>query len=80
MTLDGKKTLVIGGAGLEVTDPEPLPVGHPLWQFDNCIITPHTGSTPEMSRPLLAQRVEANVRRFAAGEELLGVVDVEAGY
>lgn len=70
----------IGGAGLEVTDPEPLPDGHALWSFDNCIITPHTGTTPEMSRPLLAARVEANVRRFAAGEELLGPVDLDAGY
>ena len=70
----------IGGAGLEVTDPEPLPDGHPLWALENCIITPHTGTTPEMSRPLLAARVEANVRRFAAGEELLGPVDLDAGY
>lgn len=71
---------VIGGAGLEVTDPEPLPEGHPLWTFDNCLITPHTGTTPAMARPLLAERVEANVRRFAAGRELLGPVDLEAGY
>ena len=71
---------IIGGAGLEVTDPEPLPEGHPLWQLDNCIITPHTGTTPEMARPLLAARVEANVRRFAAGHELIGPVDLEAGY
>jgi phosphoglycerate dehydrogenase-like enzyme len=71
---------VIGGAGLEVTDPEPLPDGHPLWHLENCIITPHTGTTPEMARPLLAERVEANVRRFAAGETLLGPIDLEAGY
>lgn len=71
---------VIGGAGLEVTDPEPLPDGHPLWSMENCIITPHTGTTPAMSRPLLAERVEANVRRFAAGDELLGPVDLELGY
>ena len=70
----------IGGAGLEVTDPEPLPDDHPLWTLDNCIITPHTGTTPEMARPLLAARVEANVRRFAAGDELLGPVDLDAGY
>ena len=50
---------VIGGAALEVTDPEPLPEGHPLWSLPNCIITPHTGTTPEMARPLLAARVEA---------------------
>lgn len=70
----------IGGAGLEVTDPEPLPDGHPLWSLENCIITPHTGTTPEMSRPLLGARVEANVRRFAANEDLLGPVDLQAGY
>ena len=71
---------VIGGAGLEVTDPEPLPDGHPLWNMDNCIITPHTGTTPEMARPLLAARVEANVRRFATGQDLIGPVDLDAGY
>ena len=71
---------VIGGAALEVTDPEPLPEGHPLWSLPNCIITPHTGTTPEMARPLLAARVEANVRRFAAGHDLIGLVDLDAGY
>jgi phosphoglycerate dehydrogenase-like enzyme len=74
------RTGAIGGAGLEVTDPEPLPDGHPLWTLGNCIITPHTGTTPEMARLLLASRVEANVRRFAAGQELLGPVDLDAGY
>ncbi len=71
---------VIGGAGLEVTDPEPLPDGHPLWSMDQCIITPHTGTTREMAIPLLAQRIRENVSRFAAGRELLGLVDVRAGY
>jgi phosphoglycerate dehydrogenase-like enzyme len=70
----------IGGAGLDVTDPEPLPDGHPLWSLPNCIITPHVGNTPEMAVPLLAERVRANVRRFAAGEELLGPVHVDLGY
>jgi phosphoglycerate dehydrogenase-like enzyme len=71
---------VIGGAALDVTDPEPLPEGHPLWSLPNCIITPHTAITPRMSQPLLAERVEANVRRFADGRELLGLVDLDAGY
>jgi phosphoglycerate dehydrogenase-like enzyme len=71
---------VIGGAGLDVTDPEPLPDGHPLWSLPNCIITPHVGNTPDMARPLLAERITANVRRFALGEELIGSVDVDAGY
>lgn len=78
--VDALTSGTIGGAGLEVTEPEPLPDGHPLWSLDNCVITPHTGTTPEMARPLLAARVEANVRRFAAGEELLGPVDLDAGY
>jgi phosphoglycerate dehydrogenase-like enzyme len=71
---------VIGGAALDVTDPEPLPADHPLWSLPNCIITPHVGNTPEMAKPLLAQRVSENVRRFARSEPLLGLVDVEAGY
>lgn len=71
---------VIGGAGLDVTDPEPLPAGHPLWSLPNCLITPHVGNTPEMAVPLLAARVTENVRRFAAGDELVGPVDVRVGY
>ena len=71
---------VIGGAGLDVTDPEPLPADHPLWSLPNCIITPHVGNTPEMARPLLAERVTANVRRFAQGSELIGLIDTDLGY
>jgi phosphoglycerate dehydrogenase-like enzyme len=71
---------VIGGAALDVTDPEPLPDGHPLWQLDNCIITPHTADTPEMVERLLAGRIRDNVARFAAGQPLAGLVDPVAGY
>ena len=70
----------IGGAGLDVTDPEPLPADHPLWTLPNCIITPHVGNTPEMAVPLLSERIAANVRRFAHGEELIGPVHVDLGY
>jgi phosphoglycerate dehydrogenase-like enzyme len=70
----------IGGAALDVTDPEPLPDGHPLWDLENCIITPHTADTQEMIDRLLGQRIEANVAAFAAGRPLLGVVDPTAGY
>lgn len=70
----------IAGALLDVTDPEPLPDAHPLWDFDNVVITPHVGNTPEMGLPRLAARVEENVRRWLAGQELLGSVDVAAGY
>jgi phosphoglycerate dehydrogenase-like enzyme len=70
----------IGGAALDVTDPEPLPDGHPLWESERCIITPHTADTPEMIQPLLARRIRDNVARFAAGEPLLGLVDPALGY
>jgi phosphoglycerate dehydrogenase-like enzyme len=70
----------IGGAALDVTDPEPLPDGHPLWESERCIITPHTADTMEMLQPLLARRIRDNVARFAAGEPLLGVVDPALGY
>jgi phosphoglycerate dehydrogenase-like enzyme len=70
----------LGGAALDVTDPEPLPDGHPLWTEPNCIITPHTADTTEMVQPLLAERIRANVAHFAAGEPLEGVVDPAAGY
>lgn len=71
---------VIGGAALDVTDPEPLPAGHALWSMPNCIITPHIGNTPEMAVPLLSERITTNVRRYLAGEELIGLVDVRRGY
>jgi phosphoglycerate dehydrogenase-like enzyme len=70
----------IAGAALDVTDPEPLPDGHPLWQLENCIITPHTADTTEMVVPLLARRIQENVARFAAGEPLVGIVDTSLGY
>ncbi len=70
----------IGGAALDVTDPEPLPDGHPLWDLERCIITPHTADTPEMIMPLLAHRIRENVARFAAGEPLVGQVDPALGY
>jgi phosphoglycerate dehydrogenase-like enzyme len=70
----------IGGAGLDVVDPEPLPDRHPLWSFPNVLITPHVGNTPEMAVPLLSARITENVRRWVAGESLLGPVDPAAGY
>lgn len=70
----------IGGAALDVTDPEPLPDGHPLWTEPRAIISPHTANTEEMGVPLLADHIRRNVASFAAGGGLEGVVDVEAGY
>ena len=70
----------IGGAALDVTDPEPLPDGHPLWGRQNCIVTPHTADTIEMVIPLLAARIRTNVAHLAADEPLVGQVDPVAGY
>jgi phosphoglycerate dehydrogenase-like enzyme len=70
----------IGGAGLDVTDPEPLPDGHPLWTFPNVLITPHVGNTPAMAVPLLSARVTENLRRWARGDALLGPVHADLGY
>jgi phosphoglycerate dehydrogenase-like enzyme len=70
----------IAGACLDVTEPEPLPDGHPLWDFDSVLITPHVANPPDLEIDLLAVRVEENVRRFAAGEELEGLVDPGRGY
>ncbi|WP_432533855.1 D-isomer specific 2-hydroxyacid dehydrogenase family protein [Kineococcus arenarius] len=71
---------VIAGAALDVTDPEPLPDDHPLWNEPRALITPHVANPPQLQSGGLAARVEDNVRRFAAGEDLVGVVDVDAGY
>jgi len=74
------------GAAVDVTDPEPLPDGHPLWDEPRCLITPHTADTREMIQPLLGARLRRNVERFAAAEldpfaaGFEGVVDVTAGY
>ena len=78
--VDALRGGVIGGAALDVTDPEPLPDGHPLWHLENCIITPHTADTPEMVERMLARRISQNVARLAAGQELIGIVDPAAGY
>jgi phosphoglycerate dehydrogenase-like enzyme len=71
---------VIGGAGLDVTDPEPLPEGHRLWSLPNCIITPHVGNTPAMAVPLLSERIATNVRLWASGDDLVGPVFTDLGY
>jgi phosphoglycerate dehydrogenase-like enzyme len=70
----------IAGAGLDVTDPEPLPPGHPLWKMENVILTPHTAGHSPCAGPRMFELLRENLRRFAAGEELLNVVDKRAGY
>jgi phosphoglycerate dehydrogenase-like enzyme len=70
----------IYGAGLDVTDPEPLPDGHPLWSEPRAIITPHSADTPEMTAPLLAERIRLNVAGFTGSGEFIGIVDPARGY
>jgi phosphoglycerate dehydrogenase-like enzyme len=70
----------IAGAALDVTDPEPLPPGHPLWTLPNVILTPHTATTPAMHASSLCSRIQGNLSRFRSGKGLIGVIDVEEGY
>jgi phosphoglycerate dehydrogenase-like enzyme len=70
----------IGGAALDVTDPEPLPDGHPLWREPRALITPHVANPDATLRRYLAELVRENVARFGAGEELLARIDPDAGY
>jgi phosphoglycerate dehydrogenase-like enzyme len=70
----------VGAAFLDVTDPEPLPAGHTLWDRDNVLITPHIAARAELSGARANELMLENMRRFAAGEPLLNVVDREAGY
>ncbi|WSJ01823.1 D-isomer specific 2-hydroxyacid dehydrogenase family protein [Nocardia sp. NBC_01329] len=70
----------IGGAALDVTDPEPLPDGHPLWSLPNAVITPHLANPSNGLPGLLAEHVRANVERFATGEPLLSPIEIERGY
>ena len=78
--VEALRARTIAGAGLDVTDPEPLPDGHPLWSMDNVIITSHTANTARMAMPELAQMIKENVSRSARGEELAGLVDPALGY
>ena len=71
---------VIAGAALDVTDPEPLPEGHPLWNARNIIITPHTADTNEMVLRMFSVRVAENVRAYRGEGDWVGTVDPELGY
>ncbi len=70
----------LAGAGLDVTDPEPLPKGHALWKFDNVIITPHIAGRSDKEQRRYMELYKENLRRFANGEPLLHVVDKLKGY
>lgn len=70
----------LAGVGLDATDPEPLPKGHPLWKFPNVIITPHASGGSDNLEARLTFLVKENIRRFGAGLPLLNVVDKKEGF
>jgi phosphoglycerate dehydrogenase-like enzyme len=70
----------VGGAGLDVTDPEPLPARHPLWAMENVIITPHIATSSDFRNDRTLTLVAENVRRYIRGDKLLSVVDLKQGY
>ena len=75
--LDSKR---IAGAGVDVVDPEPLPKGHPLWKFDNVIVTPHIAGRSDRDRERMVGTVKENLQRFVEGKPLVNVVDKKKGY
>jgi phosphoglycerate dehydrogenase-like enzyme/glyoxylase-like metal-dependent hydrolase (beta-lactamase superfamily II) len=78
--VEALKSKKIAGAGLDVTDPEPLPNDHPLWKLPNAVVSPHVGGQSDGARDRQWRLWRENVRRFVAGERLLCVVDKTKGY
>jgi phosphoglycerate dehydrogenase-like enzyme len=70
----------LAGAGLDVTDPEPLPADSPLWKMSNVIITPHVSAASDLGNAARFAVARENLRRYVAGERMLSVVDLERGY
>lgn len=79
---DALNSGALGGAGLDVTDPEPLPAGHPLWTAKNAFITPHISGGYHLSETLelIVDLCEENLAHFKAGEALRSEVDFATGY
>ena len=70
----------IAGAGLDVTEPEPLPKDHPLWKAKNAIVTPHMSAQSDLGQAARELLLREQIRRFGAGDKLLSVVDFRKGY
>ncbi|MDK8794110.1 D-isomer specific 2-hydroxyacid dehydrogenase family protein [Corynebacterium sp. MSK041] len=70
----------IAGAALDVTDPEPLPADHPLWDCDRCLMTPHTAGTPRFGKQRIGGLTLRNWEALQRGEAMPTEVDVEQGY
>lgn len=70
----------LAGAGLDVTDPEPLPAEHPLWTLENVLITSHCADSDGYVTEQLSRRIAHNIRAIQSGESLKGIVDITSGY
>jgi phosphoglycerate dehydrogenase-like enzyme len=70
----------LAGAGLDVVDPEPLPANHPLWKAPRVLITPHISAQSDFLGEARWTVAVENLRRYAAGERMLNVVDLERGF
>jgi phosphoglycerate dehydrogenase-like enzyme len=70
----------LAGAGLDVTEPEPLPEGHPLWKAPNIIITPHCSAWSEATDRRRYEVFLRNLELFLKGEPMPGRIDFDAGY
>ena len=68
----------IGGAGLDVVDPEPVPEGHPLWKTPRLILTPHVSADSDVDEDVRWLLIRENLRRFVAGGKMLSVVDASS--
>ena len=75
--LDSKR---LAGAGVDVTDPEPLPKGHALWKFNNVVVTPHIAGRSDRDHDRMVGTIKENIQRFVDGKPLLNVVDKQKGY
>ncbi|HEY0754064.1 MAG TPA: D-2-hydroxyacid dehydrogenase [Ktedonobacteraceae bacterium] len=73
-------THAIGGAALDVTEPEPLPVSSPLWALDTAIITPHVSGMSVYYNDRVVELFCANLQRYLAGEPLYNLVQRDQGY
>jgi phosphoglycerate dehydrogenase-like enzyme len=78
--LDALDRGAIFGAGLDVTDPEPLPEGHRFFDHPKVLLTPHVANPPALKKAAFARHVAENCRRFFNGDELLAVIDLDRGY
>jgi D-2-hydroxyacid dehydrogenase (NADP+) len=75
--LDSQK---LAGAGVDVTDPEPLPADNPMFKFKNAIVTPHIAGRSDKDHARMVGTIKENIKRFCDGKPLINVVDKQKGY